>query len=149
MASWSLVSWSRGLLVSWSLDILVSVYLGLLVTWPLGSLVSWSCGVLVSGPIGLLISLSLCLWSLSLLVSWSLGLLVSWSLVSLPLSPSLLSLSFPQSCYIRSAGEKLLSSKFGFSRGVYIHLLAMAVLGILGANASGMESEGGGRTANH
>ena len=146
LVSWSLVSWSRGLLISWSLDLLGSWCLCILVSWSLGHLVSrfpgllvsWSCGVLVSGPIGLLISWSLCLWSLGILVSWPLGLLVSGLFVSLSLS----CLSLPHPCYVRSAGEKRLSGKFDFSRGVYIHLLTKTVLNILGASASGMESGG-------
>ena len=126
-----------GLLVSWSL--------GLSVPWPLGLLVLWCLGLWSDWPLDLFVAVSLVSWSLGLLASWSLGL---WSLcLSLPL----FSLSFSHSCYIRSAGEKRLSGKFDFSRGVYIHLLAMTVSNILGASASGMGSGGGGeggRTAN-
>ena len=123
-------------MVAWSL--------GALVSWSLGVLVSWCLGLWSYWPLDLLASLSLVSWFLGLLVSWSLGL---WSLC-LSLSPTLplffrfLFLSLSLSYDGRSAGEKRQSGKFASKRGVYVHLLDMAVPNVLGANESDMERWG-------
>ena len=128
----------------------MSVYLGPLVSWSLGFSVPWSLGLLVLWCLGLWSCWPLNLSVAVSLVSWSLGLLVSWSLVSLSFSPSLVSLSLPHSCYVRSEGEKRLSGQIEFSKGVYIHLLANTVLDILGAGVPNMGRGAGGlRIASH
>ena len=100
LASWSLVSFSLGLLVSLYLGPLglsVSRSLGHLVSRFSDLLVSWPLGLLVSGllaPFDPLVSLSLVFWPLGLLVP---GLVVSFSLrflVSLHLCPLRLSVSW-------------------------------------------------------